>query len=163
MKPGVFIEVPPARDGAAEKIAELFMKRVEVSFVRDIAPVLLEEYKYRSLDERICFQAQAEIKKALDIVRHYGCSMKCVPTFRPAIFDGALCVSDMLYKREKPPAVECITIQLEENPHCRECICRSCDLAWTDGCLEGADHCIMKCDRESHTRTCPWHTNEREG
>ena len=37
MKQGVFIEVPPASAGATEKIAELFMERPEVSFVRDIA------------------------------------------------------------------------------------------------------------------------------
>lgn len=47
--------------------------------------------------------------------------------------------------------------------HCRECICRSCNLFKKADCLEGADHCITKCDHESHTRACPWHTNEREG
>ena len=47
--------------------------------------------------------------------------------------------------------------------HCRECICRSCDLFQKDGCLEGADHCITKCDHKSHTRACPWHTSEQEG
>lgn len=51
----------------------------------------------------------------------------------------------------------------EENPHCRECICRSCDLFQKTDCLEGTDHCITKCDHESHTRACPWHTDEREG
>lgn len=47
--------------------------------------------------------------------------------------------------------------------HCRECICRSCDLFQKDGCLEGVDHCITKCDHKSHARACPWHTNEQEG
>lgn len=47
--------------------------------------------------------------------------------------------------------------------HCRECICLSCDLFGKDGCLEEANCCITKCDHESHTRACPWHTNEREG
>lgn len=160
MKPGVFIKVPPASNGAAEKITELFMGRAEVSFMRDIAPVLFEEHKYQELDVRICTEASEEVERALDIVRTYGRFLKCVPQFQPRL-DGALCVSDMVYKQEYPPAMECIEMRLEENPHCRECICRSCDLAWTDGCLEGADHCITKCDKESHTKACPWHTDER--
>lgn len=53
--------------------------------------------------------------------------------------------------------------KLDKDAHCRECICRSCDLFQKDGCLEGADHYVTKCDHESHTRACPWHPNERGG
>ncbi len=51
----------------------------------------------------------------------------------------------------------------EKEKHCQECICPSCDLFQKTDCLEGADHCAVKCDHESHTRACPWHPNEREG
>lgn len=162
MKLGAFIKVPPAHAGVAEKIAELFMGRTEVSFMRDIVPRLFEEHGYQKLDKRFCTEASEEIERALDIVRIYGRFLKCVPQFQPRL-DGAMCVSDMIYKQEKPPVAEYIKIQMDEDPHCRECICRSCDLFQKADCLEGADHCITKCDHESHTRDCPWHTNEREG
>lgn len=162
MKPGVFVEVPTDREGTTEKIADLFMERAEVSFMRNIAPVLFEEHKYQELDARICTVASEEIERALDIVRNFGRILKCVPQFQPRI-DGTLCVSDMIYKQEKPPVAKYIKIRMDEDPHCRECICRECDLHWKAGCLEGADHCITGCDHKSHTRACPWHPNEREG
>lgn len=162
MKPGIFVKVTPASDGATEKITELFMERAEVSFMRDIAPALFEEHQYKVLDMRVCTEASEEVERALDIVRNYGRVLKCVPQFQPRL-DGTLCVSDMIYKQEKLPIAEYIKSRMEEDPHCRECICRSCDLFQKDGCLEGADHCVTKCDHKSHTRACPWHPNERGG
>lgn len=51
----------------------------------------------------------------------------------------------------------------EQNKHCRECICPSCDLFQTDECLEGVDGC-EKCDNSSyHIGHCWWHPDEREG
>ena len=47
----------------------------------------------------------------------------------------------------------------EQNKHCRECLCTTCDLFQLDGCLEGAD-CCDKCDNTSHTAYCPWHPEE---
>lgn len=50
----------------------------------------------------------------------------------------------------------------EANKHCKECICPSCDLFHTDGCLEGANLCSSKCDNASHTGHCPWSNEESE-
>lgn len=47
----------------------------------------------------------------------------------------------------------------DQDKHCQECICGSCDLRGTDGCLEGAN-CCDKCDNTSHCRHCCWHPNE---
>ena len=44
--------------------------------------------------------------------------------------------------------------------HCRECRCVSCDLFQTASCLEGKNVC-GKCNHESHTGYCPWHSDEQ--
>ena len=49
---------------------------------------------------------------------------------------------------------------LESDKHCRECICPSCDLFQTDGCLEGDDNC-EKCLNDCPTNFCWWHPDER--
>ena len=49
----------------------------------------------------------------------------------------------------------------EQNKHCRECLCTTCDLFQLDECLEGPD-CCDKCDNTSHTAYCPWHPEENE-
>lgn len=51
----------------------------------------------------------------------------------------------------------------EAEAHCRECRCPSCDLFKTPECIEGADICEKKCDHKQHTRSCPFHPDEREG
>lgn len=48
----------------------------------------------------------------------------------------------------------------EDNKHCRECICATCDLRNLDGCLYGQDLCD-KCDNDSHCIRCVWHPEEK--
>lgn len=55
------------------------------------------------------------------------------------------------------------TVDKTGDAHCRACICQTCDLRGTEGCLEGAALCEAKCDRESHTSACPWHPGENGG
>ena len=50
----------------------------------------------------------------------------------------------------------------ENDMHCRECCCATCDLRGTDECLDGELVC-MECDNGSHVDFCPWHSSENEG
>lgn len=100
-KPGVYLihtPEPPEIPGAAQKIADMFMKQEKVSFVREIAPVLFKSFMYQALDMRLCVEASAEIERAIDIARWAGHSVKCVPQFAPGI-DGTMEVCDIIYKR----------------------------------------------------------------
>lgn len=108
----IVVPTPYVHTGAAEKIAELFMERAEVSFVRDIAPELLEEHRFQELDARLCAETSWEVERALDIARSYGRSLKCVPQFQPRI-DGKMCLRDIIYKREPWDATEHIELRLE--------------------------------------------------
>lgn len=89
---------PPAEPGAAETIASMFATMEEVSFGRDIAPVLFKEFAFQTLDMRLCAAASEEIEKAIDIARWAGNTMKCVPQFEPRI-NGTMEVCDIIYKR----------------------------------------------------------------
>jgi hypothetical protein len=42
---------------------------------------------------------------------------------------------------------------------CRSCICPSCSLFQTEGCLEDKDGCD-RCNNEAATSYCPWHDDE---
>ena len=48
----------------------------------------------------------------------------------------------------------------EQDKHCRECICPSCDIFKTADCLYGPDGC-KKCEPDSHVGHCWWHPEER--
>ena len=89
---------PPAVRGAAEKIADMFMEMEEVSFARDIVPVIFEEFAYQSLEMRLCTAASGEVERAQDIARGRGYTMECVPQFGPSI-NGSMEVCDIVYKR----------------------------------------------------------------
>ncbi len=47
----------------------------------------------------------------------------------------------------------------EDDKHCRECICRLCDLRGTDECIEGGDLCD-KCQNDEHTGGCVYFDGE---
>lgn len=49
----------------------------------------------------------------------------------------------------------------DNDKHCRECLCATCDLRGMDGCLDGEAVCA-ECDNQSHTNYCPWHPSENE-
>lgn len=49
---------------------------------------------------------------------------------------------------------------IEQNKHCRECVCPSCDLFQTEECLEDKDNCD-RCDNTYHIGHCWWHPDER--
>lgn len=87
-----------AKRGAAEKIADMFTGMEETSFLRHIAPVILDEFAYRELDAGMCVRASEEIDRALDIASCEGYAMKCVPQFKPTI-DGTMQLYDLIYKR----------------------------------------------------------------
>ncbi len=100
-KPGVYhLAIPeqPAKPSAAETIASMFATMEEVSFGRDIAPVLFEEFAFQSLDMRLCVAASGEVERAIDIARWAGNTMKCVPQFAPGV-NGTMEVCDIIYKR----------------------------------------------------------------
>lgn len=48
----------------------------------------------------------------------------------------------------------------EQDKHCRECICPSCDIFKTADCLYGPDGC-KKCEPDTHVGHCCWHPYER--
>lgn len=48
----------------------------------------------------------------------------------------------------------------EQNEHCWECRCPSCNLFQTDECLEGKEFC-ERCENKTHTGYCPWHPEEQ--
>lgn len=89
---------PPTIHGAAETIAAMFATMEEISFARDIAPVLFEEFAFQSLDMRLCAAASAEVERGIDIARINGHTVKCVPQFEPRI-NGTMEVCDIIYKR----------------------------------------------------------------
>lgn len=88
---------PPTEPSAAEQIAAMFATMEEVSFARDIAPVLFKEFSYQALTMRLCAAASETVERAIDIARMNGHAVKCVPQFEPRI-NGTLEVCDIVYK-----------------------------------------------------------------
>ncbi len=76
----------------------MFMEREEVSFARDIAPIIFEEFAFQSLDMRLCVAASGEVERAIDIAMINGHTVKCIPQFEPRI-NGTMEVCDIIYKR----------------------------------------------------------------
>ena len=94
----VTMQIP--ENETAKRIADLFMGREEVSFMRDIAPILLEEYIFQELDERMYMRAEQDIIRALEIAGWAWYNMKGVPCFGGTM-DGTLTVVDWIYTRMK--------------------------------------------------------------
>ena len=94
----VTMQIP--ENETAKRIADLFMGREEVSFMRDIAPILLEEYIFQELDERMYMRAEQDIIRALEIAEWAWYNMKGVPRFGGTM-DGTLTVVDWIYTRMK--------------------------------------------------------------
>lgn len=84
--------------GVAERIADMFLHMEEVSFVRDIAPVIFDQFQYKNLDQAICTEASEEIETALEFVNVEGYTMKCVPQFEPTL-NETMQLCDLIYKR----------------------------------------------------------------
>ncbi len=99
-QPFIFtIMVQPTKEkGAAERIADIFLHMEEASFIRDIAPVIFDQFRYMSLDQGLCTAASEEIETALEFVNVEGYTMKCVPQFEPTL-NGTMQLCDLIYKR----------------------------------------------------------------
>lgn len=89
---------PTKEKGAAERIADIFLHMEEASFIRDIAPVIFDQFRYMSLDQGLCTAASEEIETALEFVNVEGYTMKCVPQFEPTL-NGTMQLCDLIYKR----------------------------------------------------------------
>lgn len=94
----VAVQEQPEEHGGAQAIADMFATMEEVSFARDIAPVLFEKFAFQVLDMNLCAAAQQEMERAIDIARRAGHIVKCVPKFEPNIY-GTMEVIDIIYKR----------------------------------------------------------------
>lgn len=92
------IKYHSAERDAAEKIADMFQTKAETSFMRDIAPVILEKYQFQELDARSCAAASEIIDQALDIAIGYVDAIKCIPQFKPTLA-GSMEMVDIVYKR----------------------------------------------------------------
>lgn len=87
---------------AAREITELFKQKVEVSLMRDIAPILLKHHRYQVLDERLCLVASEEVAQALTMAQYFGIYFDCIPEFSPEAYNN-MAFSDMIYKRSSQP------------------------------------------------------------